>query len=137
LDVTTQLGILRLIDSLRQERKLTTLFITHDLRVARLVCQEVAVMYAGQVVETGSLPTVMAAPAHPYTRALLDATTLRGEPRTPLRAIPGQPPSPGSVPGGCAFAPRCPLADDRCRVEVPPIGQHGGVKVKCWKPAST
>lgn len=136
VDVTTQLGILRLIDSLRSERKLTTLFITHDLRVARLVCQELAVMYAGKVVESGPLSTVMANPGHPYTRALMEATTLNVEPRTKLRVIPGQPPSIGALPQGCAFAPRCPLADDRCWTEGPPDGRWHEAVVQCWKPGA-
>jgi oligopeptide/dipeptide ABC transporter ATP-binding protein len=136
VDVTTQLGILRLIDSLRSERKLTTLFITHDLRVARLVCQELAVMYAGKVVESGPLTTVMARPAHPYTRALLEATTLDVKPRTKLRVIPGQPPSIGALPLGCAFAPRCPLADERCWAEAPPTNPRQESTVECWKPAA-
>src|SRR5215217_2220357 len=70
LDVTTQLGILRLLDELRRERDLALLFVTHDLAVARLVCQDLAVMYGGLVVESGPIETIMAAPRHPYTRAL-------------------------------------------------------------------
>jgi oligopeptide/dipeptide ABC transporter ATP-binding protein len=136
LDVTTQLGILRLIDELRRGRQLATLFITHDLRVARLVCQDVAVMYAGRIVEAGPMGTVMGAPAHPYTRALLEATTVDVPARTKLRAIPGQPPTLRQIPSGCAFAPRCPLADRRCREDAPPAEVIAGVRIECWKPAS-
>ncbi|WP_134322406.1 ABC transporter ATP-binding protein [Cumulibacter soli] len=134
LDVTTQLATLRIINRLRSELNLTTLFITHDLRVARLLCERVAVMYAGQVVETGVTRDVMAAPAHPYTRALLDSTGAGAQPLSPLKSIPGQPPSPGQIAQGCAFAPRCPLADARCRTQMPEPRDTGGSTARCWKP---
>ncbi|MFN0028762.1 MAG: ABC transporter ATP-binding protein [Acidimicrobiales bacterium] len=133
LDVTTQLGILRLLDELRRERQLAVLFVTHDLAVARLVCQDVAVMYAGLVVETGRITEVMAAPAHPYTRALLDADSGNAEPLSRLRAIPGQPPPLAALPQGCPFAPRCLIADAACHVSIPPVQRHRGVLVRCFK----
>ena len=111
LDVTTQVAILRLLDELRRERDLALLFVTHDLAVARLVCQDLAVMYGGLVVESGPIAEVMAAPRHPYTRALLDADSGHAEPLSRLRAIPGQPPPLTDLPPGCPFAPRCPLAE--------------------------
>ena len=88
LDVTTQVAILRLLDELRRERDLALLFVTHDLAVARLVCQDLAVMYAGLVVESGPIETVMAAPRHPYTRALLDADSGHAEPLQPAAGDP-------------------------------------------------
>ncbi|WP_432974499.1 ABC transporter ATP-binding protein [Dactylosporangium sp. CA-233914] len=135
LDVTTQIGILRLLDQLRKERDLATLFITHDVRVARLLCQSVVVMYAGVVVESGPTGTVFSNPHHPYTRALLEATSLDVGPRRKLLAIPGSPPSLASLPAGCPFAPRCPSAIDRCRAEMPPTVQakHGS-SFACWSP---
>jgi oligopeptide/dipeptide ABC transporter ATP-binding protein len=133
LDVTTQLGILRLLDELRRERHLALLFVTHDLAVARLVCQDVAVMYGGLVVETGPIRTVMAFPRHPYTRALLDADAGHAEPLTRLRAIPGQPPPLTALPPGCPFAPRCPLAEPACEAGVPAVEVHGEVRVRCIK----
>ncbi len=137
LDVTTQLGILRLLDELRRERRLAVLFVTHDLAVARLVCQDVAVMYAGLVVETGPIGEVMARPRHPYTRALLDADSGHAEPLSRLRAIPGQPPTLTALPPGCPFAPRCPLAEEACSAAIPAVERHGGVQVRCLKAGAT
>jgi oligopeptide/dipeptide ABC transporter ATP-binding protein len=134
LDVTTQLGILRLLDELRRERELAVLFVTHDLAVARLVCQHVAVMYGGLVVETGPIATVLSQARHPYTRALLDADPgLAEAPRTKLRAIPGQPPALTDMPPGCPFAPRCPLAEEACTRAVPDVTDFGAVQVRCIK----
>ena len=133
LDVTTQVAILRLLDELRRERNLALLFVTHDLAVARLVCQDLAVMYAGLVVETGPIATVMANPRHPYTRALLDADSGHAEPQSRLRAIPGQPPPLTHLPRGCPFAPRCPIAEERCTTAIPPVDDFGSVKVRCIK----
>jgi peptide/nickel transport system ATP-binding protein len=133
LDVTTQVAILRLLDELRRERDLALLFVTHDLAIARLVCQDLAVMYAGLVVESGPIETVMAAPRHPYTRALLDADSGHAEPQSRLRAIPGQPPPLTDLPPGCPFAPRCPLAEARCTDAIPKVEHYGSVKVRCIK----
>lgn len=133
LDVTTQLGILRLLDELRRERHLAVLFVTHDLAVARLVCQNVSVMYGGLVVEAGPVEEVMARPLHPYTRALLDADSSNAEPLSRLRAIPGQPPPLTALPPGCPFAPRCPIAEPACSEAVPRIERHGHVDVRCLK----
>jgi oligopeptide/dipeptide ABC transporter ATP-binding protein len=133
LDVTTQVSILRLLDELRRERDLALLFVTHDLAVARLVCQNLAVMYAGIVVEAGPINTVMASPRHPYTRALLDADSGHAEPLSRLRAIPGQPPPLSDLPSGCPFAPRCPMVEDRCMTVVPPAQTFGEVVVRCIK----
>ena len=133
LDVTTQLGILRLLDELRRERDLALLFVTHDLAVARLVCQNVAVMYGGIVVEAGPIAEVMARPLHPYTRALLDADSGHAEPHSRLRAIPGQPPPLTALPPGCPFAPRCPIAEEACSAAVPAVDTYGNVAVRCIK----
>jgi oligopeptide/dipeptide ABC transporter ATP-binding protein len=133
LDVTTQLGILRLLDELRRERDLAVLFVTHDLAVARLVCQNVAVMYGGLVVETGPISQIMTRPLHPYTRALLDADSGHAEPLTRLRAIPGQPPALTALPPGCPFAPRCPIAEPACSAAIPAVETFGSVKVRCIK----
>ncbi len=133
LDVTTQVSILRLLDEMRRERKLALLFVTHDLAVARLVCQDLTVMYAGIVVEAGPIATVMTKPRHPYTRALLDADSGHAEPLSRLRAIPGQPPPLSDLPRGCPFAPRCPIAEDRCTEALPPVEMFGDVAVRCIK----
>jgi oligopeptide/dipeptide ABC transporter ATP-binding protein len=135
LDVTTQISILRLLDRLRRERHLTTLFITHDIRVARLVCQQVAVMYGGVVVESGPLEAVTDRPSHPYTRALLDACSLDVPPRARLRAISGNPPSLFAMPDGCPFAARCPQATDICARQMPDTTTRtDGVSYACWNP---
>jgi oligopeptide/dipeptide ABC transporter ATP-binding protein len=136
LDVTTQLGILRLLERLRRERQLSLLFVTHDLSVAQLLCQHVVVLYAGRVMEQGPTKHVMAEPQHPYTRALVAAIPHLSAQRIRLQAIPGQPPTPGTPAPGCAFAPRCPLADDRCRTEAPELVENEGVRVACWKPGA-
>jgi oligopeptide/dipeptide ABC transporter ATP-binding protein len=133
LDVTTQVSILRLLDELRRERKLALLFVTHDLAVARLVCQDLTVMYAGIVVEAGPIATVMSKPRHPYTRALLDADSGHAEPLSRLRAIPGQPPPLSDLPPGCPFAPRCPIAESRCSEALPRVEWFGQVAVRCIK----
>ncbi|NYG59859.1 oligopeptide/dipeptide ABC transporter ATP-binding protein [Nocardioides daedukensis] len=135
LDVTTQIGILRLLDKLRRERSLATLFITHNIRVARLLCQHVVVMYGGIVVESGPIDQVMAAPSHPYTRALLDASVLGDHPRQKLRAIPGNPPSLFTMPKGCPFSPRCANATDQCHDGLPEeTATERGTRYTCWNP---
>jgi oligopeptide/dipeptide ABC transporter ATP-binding protein len=134
LDVTTQLNLLRLLNRLRSERRLTTLFITHDLRVARLLCETVAVMYGGIVVESGAMAQVMKAPCHPYTRALAAVTSGAEVSRTKLAAIPGQPPSPRDLSAGCPFAPRCVRVEDRCRVSLPGERTAGQRTFNCWNP---
>lgn len=113
LDVTVQEQIVRLLVDLRTRHDLTIVFVTHDLAVASQLCDSVAVMYAGQVVEFGPLADVFAAPHHPYTRALMDAIPQPGSVGD-LATIPGQPPTPDRFPSGCRFAPRCARATDAC-----------------------
>ncbi|MGH2870657.1 MAG: ABC transporter ATP-binding protein [Solirubrobacteraceae bacterium] len=132
LDVTTQLNILRLIDQRRRDRNLALLFVTHDLSVARRLCHDVVVMYAGRIVEKGPIDTVMDRPLHPYTTALVAAVPRVTAARSRMRAIPGQPPTPSEVGGGCPFAPRCPLVEAKCREADPHLERHGGVEVACW-----
>ena len=125
LDVTIQSQILHLIRALQVEMDMSVLFITHNLGVVAQIADRVAVMYAGRIVEHGDVATVFASPLHPYTRALLRSIPhVKGGGRDPahrLLSIPGQVPSPAELPSGCSFAPRCPLADDTCRVAMPPI----------------
>ena len=137
LDVTTQISLLRLLDKLRVDRQLTTLFITHDLRVARLLCQDVAVMYAGLIVESGPMTKVLRAPAHPYTKALLDLSRTGRVPGSRLAVIPGQPASLDESPQGCPFAPRCSRAEATCRTTLPDVATRGdGVRYQCWNPVA-
>ena len=114
LDVTTQKRVLALLDELRREVGAALLFISHDFGVVADLCDHIQVMYAGQIVEQGPAGDVFAAPAHPYTRALLDCVPELGV-RRQIKAIPGLPPAADDLPTGCAFAPRCPLAVDACR----------------------
>ena len=137
LDVTTQISLLRLLDQLRVDRRLTTLFITHDLRVARLLCQDVAVMYAGLIVESGPMKQVLRAPAHPYTKALLELSVSGKIPGSRLTVIPGHPPSPLEHHRGCPFAPRCSRAEEICRTTLPEVQtRDDGVRYRCWNPVT-
>jgi oligopeptide/dipeptide ABC transporter ATP-binding protein len=132
LDVTVQAGILRLLDGLRRENDLAVILITHDLGVMSSIADRIAIFYAGRVVETGSREDVLQRPRHPYTRALLDALPHPEAGRDqPLVAIPGSPPSPGSIPAGCAFNPRCSFAREDCRVDDPALVPHGGRLLAC------
>ncbi len=115
LDVTVQAQILALLDSLRRERNLALVFITHDFGVVAQLCDRVAVMYAGRIVETGPAQAVLETPRHPYTRRLIDCVPELGGGRRALAAIPGLPPPVDDLPSGCAFAPRCDKAEARCR----------------------
>jgi len=129
LDVTVQAQMLRLLDRLRRERRAAVLFITHDFGVVAEICDRVAVMYAGRVVELGPAAAVLASPAHPYTRKLIDCVPVLGEPRRSLDAIPGLPPAVDRLPPGCAFAPRCPRARDDCargEIDLRPLPDAGG-----------
>ncbi len=116
LDVTVQAGILRLLDRLRRENDLAVVLITHDLGVMSAIADRVSIFYAGRVVESGSREAVLQRPRHPYTQALLDALPHPEATRDQeLVAIPGVPPSPGNVPAGCAFHPRCSYTRESCR----------------------
>ncbi|GAA2120264.1 ABC transporter ATP-binding protein [Streptomyces synnematoformans] len=124
LDVTVQAQILRLLAGRQRDAGMAMLLVSHDLGVVARVAQDVAVMYAGRIVETGALDDVYTAPAHPYTRGLLDAVP---DPARPGRLVPieGQPPAPGSLPAGCAFAPRCPYATKVCGSDDPALAAVG------------
>nr|BFE38263.1 ABC transporter ATP-binding protein [Actinomadura rugatobispora] len=121
LDVTVQAQILRLLARRQREAELATLLVSHDLGVVARVAQEVAVMYAGRIVEQGPLDPVYTRPAHPYTLGLLRAVPDPGTAAGRLRPIPGQPPDPRRLPGGCAFHPRCPFATAACLTDDPPL----------------
>ncbi|MCD1633690.1 dipeptide/oligopeptide/nickel ABC transporter permease/ATP-binding protein [Martelella mediterranea] len=115
LDVTVQAQILELMNGLRKERNTAILFITHDFGVVSAICDRVAVMYAGRIVETGTTEEILANPAHPYTAKLIDCVPVLGEPERRLDAIQGRPPVVNDLPDGCAFADRCPYVQADCR----------------------
>ena len=131
LDVTVQAGIIRLLDRLRRESGLTIVLISHDLGVLSAIADRVAVFYAGRIVEGGVRADVLGRPRHPYTRGLLDALPHPESAASPLLAIRGTPPSPGRIPPGCAFHPRCPYALDSCRESVPPLAPANGRRLAC------
>jgi oligopeptide/dipeptide ABC transporter ATP-binding protein len=132
LDVTVQAGILRLLDRLRRENDLSVVLVTHDLGVMSSIADRISIFYAGRVVESGLRGAVLQHPRHPYTRALLDALPHPEDPQEQrLVAIEGAPPSPGSIPPGCAFHPRCRYAMEACRHDVPPLLAVGGRVLAC------
>ncbi len=119
LDVTIAAQILALLRRLQLDEGFSVMLITHDLGVVRRVCDRVAVLYAGRVVESATTEALFAAPQHPYTRGLLAAVPRTSASSGPLQTIPGSVPTDiGSI-TGCAFAPRCPVVQDRCRAEAP------------------
>jgi oligopeptide/dipeptide ABC transporter ATP-binding protein len=134
LDVTIQAAYLQLLRDLQRVTGLAILFITHDFGVVARICDRVAVMYAGRIVETASTRALFNAPAHPYTRALLESVPdVRAPRESRLRSIEGQPPSIYEVGNGCAFAPRCPLVQARCWKTFPPtVTLSSGTEVRCW-----
>ena len=133
LDVTVQAQILALLSDLRRSRGLAILFITHDFGVVGQLCDRVAVMYGGRIVEAGPTDAVLAAPAHPYTARLIACVPELGGGRRVMAAIPGLPPAVDDLPPGCAFAPRCDKAQDACRAGE--IALTGDVrKIRCLFP---
>ncbi len=133
LDVTLQLQILRLIHKLKVKFSMGILFISHDLGVVKEIADRISVIYAGKIIESATKKQLFENPLHPYTKLLLlsipDAAK-RGE---RLRAIPGTVPDAEHIPAGCSFHPRCPLAEDACRNEIPPdIGYGDGHTAACF-----
>lgn len=138
LDVTVQAEVLALLASLRAEQRLAIVLISHDFGVVSRLADRILVMYAGRIVEEGPTTAVITVPAHPYTAALLACIPrLDDPPDAPLLPIPGQPPEPRRLPAGCAFHPRCPRAQARCRTESPALAPDGARSVACHFPLAT
>ncbi len=133
LDVTIQGQILAEVQRLCRESNTSLLWITHDLAVVAGLADEVCVMYAGKIVERGTVDEVLDSPLHPYTRGLLDSVPSRNRPGAPLRQIPGMSPSLVRLPLGCAFRERCNRATETCLAE-PPLYALGGRHVRCFHP---
>ncbi len=134
LDVTVQAQILALLDELRRERGLAIVFITHDFGVVAQLCDRVAVMYAGQIIESGDTAALLSRPAHPYTKRLIACVPELGKGRRELAAIPGLPPSVDRLPSGCSFAPRCDKAQTSCSERPLPLREDAGRSVRCLFP---
>lgn len=134
LDVSLRSGILRVMLGLREKRGVGILFITHDLSLAWLIADRIAVMYLGRIVEVGPAPDLIADPRHPYTKALLSVMPSPDPARRRRRAIlRGETPDATAIPAGCRFHTRCPLVFDKCRVEDPPDFPVGdGRTAACW-----
>ena len=138
LDVTIQLQYLKLLKRLQRETRMAILFITHDFGVVARMCDRVAVMYAGRIVECGSVRDVFDKPSHPYTQALIASLPKMTGSAERLPTIEGQPPSLMDLPAGCRFEPRCPYAEQRCRDAYPDSFAAGpGHTADCWRLAPT
>ena len=136
LDVTIQLQYLDLLKELQATLNMGILFITHDFGVVARMCDRVAVMYAGRIVETGPVREIFDRPAHPYTQALIASVPKLDRPGARLRTIEGQPPTLHDLPVGCRFADRCPQVEARCREAYPePVDVGNGHRASCWRAA--
>ncbi len=136
LDATVEAAILDLLAELRAEFATAILLISHSLPAIARMCDTVGVLYAGRLVEEGPVRTVFADPRHPYTAGLLACAPVDGRRKDQgaLDSIPGFPPAPGTILAGCIYADRCPLVQDRCRVEAPPLTGLGGRSTRCHFP---
>jgi len=135
LDVTIQLQYLNLLRDIQKETGVALIFVTHNLGIIAKMCDKVAVMYAGKIVEQGSVREIYNDPKHPYTEALLKSIPRVGD-KGELYVITGQPPNLAELPGGCYFHPRCPQVMTKCRTQAPPDVSLGGARVAaCWLPA--
>jgi oligopeptide/dipeptide ABC transporter ATP-binding protein len=133
LDVTIQAQYLKLLKDIQKRNGLAMIFITHNIGIVAKMCDKVAVMYAGRLVERAPVRPMFNQPAHPYTEALLNAMPKLTDKTERLWSIEGQPPDLANLPPGCAFSPRCPKAEDHCMREVPPefqVGDHH--HARCW-----
>lgn len=132
LDVSVRSQVINLLQDLQDEQGTAYLFISHDMATVRHIADRVAVMYLGRIVELAAKDDFFAAPFHPYSQALLSAVPSSHPRRRRSRILlPGDPPSPAAIPAGCRFHPRCPIAQERCRTEVPAPREVEGRRVEC------
>ncbi len=132
LDVVMQRGVIQLLNRIRKEMRNTIVLVTHDIAIHANICDRIAIMYAGQIVEEGPINEVFGRPVHPYTRFLLSSLPSIGD-KTDRKSAPGSPPSLTEPPPGCRFHPRCPEGDERCRFDVPPLVDIGNEhRVACF-----
>jgi oligopeptide/dipeptide ABC transporter ATP-binding protein len=134
LDVTIQAQYLRLLREIQEATGLSIIFITHDFGIVAKMCDRVMVMYAGRIVESGSVRDIFNHPSHPYTQALINSVPKLEERVGRLYSIEGQPPALWNLPQGCRFAPRCPYTEERCEKEYPPsFPIREGHTADCWR----
>jgi peptide/nickel transport system ATP-binding protein len=131
LDATVQIQVLILLRQLQEELGMGVIFVTHDLGVAAEIADTIAVMYAGRMVETGSVQAVLQCPLHPYTAGMLSSTIVGHKRGTPIEAIPGTPPDLRRLPPGCSFAPRCAYATTACTETFPPERHFASGRMAC------
>ncbi len=135
LDVTTQARIMEMLTGIVEERQMGVILITHDLGLAASFCDDVHVMYAGRLVESGAADAVLRSPMHPYSEALLESICrVDRDVGSPIAAIAGQPPLPHELPSGCPFHPRCVHAREVCSVQPPPTVELHGRRAECHFP---
>jgi oligopeptide/dipeptide ABC transporter ATP-binding protein len=132
LDATVQLQYLHLLKRVQERTGVAVIFITHDFGIVAKICDRVAVMYAGRIVESGPVREVFAAPSHPYTQALIASLPDLNETLARLPTVEGQPPEPLDLPAGCSFAPRCPFAFERCSEMPPMLPVSDRHSARCW-----
>ena len=133
LDATVQAQIIEILSRLNRETGVALILVTHDLGVVSEICDRIAVMYAGRIVEIGSARAILQDPAHPYTQALLESMpTSAMQHGSRFKAIPGEPPRPGALPAGCKFSPRCRYVTDICRASEPELTPRNEGQVACW-----
>jgi len=133
LDITTQVEYMKLLKEIQRSMATSIIFITHDFGIVGRICDRVAVMYAGKIIETGPTSVIMQSPMHPYTNALIESVPKPGSKGTELRSIEGQPPDPVNLTTGCSFAVRCSRASERCFKEYPAeIKKSDAHSVSCF-----
>ena len=134
LDVTVQAEIVRLVQTIQRDEGMAMVWVTHDLALLARIARRIVVMYGGRIVEDAPADRLYAAPAHPYTAGLLASTSRLDVAFADQQPIPGSPPDPASDPEGCAFAPRCFRASERCRTERPALETRAGRRFACFHP---